>query len=355
MRVPVVVLAGVDPVAVAATTVALQFDLPDTVVVRHHIAVDRQVLTRTVSDAGGALEERRVELEHACVTCAIREDIVPTLDRLARDGRWQSVVVHLPVGAEPRQLCTVLAQDSRLARFLRVSAVVTVVSAAHPVRDLLGDDLLVERGHHCSHDDTRGVGEVLSAMVEYADAVVFDGPVQPVARGLVETLARPGAEVVEGAGSLEVARLVGRLHQHSTNESWVAPARRGPLPLVPAEGVWQVDLRSPLPFHPGRLLTSIESIGGGAHRSRGCFWLPTRPGQVLQWDGAGGQLSIGQHGSWGQHSRLTRLVVTGVGIAPPQLRHAFADLLVRPGEDARLGDGGEDGFEPWLGPIRRVA
>ncbi|WGX96288.1 GTP-binding protein [Nocardioides sp. L-11A] len=354
MRVPVVLLGGVDPEAMAATMVGLQFDLPGAVACRHSIDVERGVLTRTVSDLSGVVETHETLLEHACVSCAIREDIVPTLERLARDGRWQSIVAHLPVGAEAAHLCAALTWDTRLARFLRVSAVVTAVGARHPVRDLLGDDLLAERGHHCAPDDRRGVGEVLSAMVEYADVVAFDDAVDPVARGLVATLARPDATVVEGGHGLGGDVLVGRLHQHARTDAWTDPARTDVLPDVRGEGVWRVDLQSLRPFQPDRLLDSLEQLGGGSHRSRGCFWLPSRPGRVLEWDGAGGQLSIGDHGSWGTRGPFTRIVLTGVGVAPTHLRSAFDGLLLTSGEPVTW-PAGEDGFEPWLGPIREVA
>src|SRR5687768_3257010 len=115
MRVPVVLLCGVEPTSMASTMVGLQFDLPGAVAVRHSIDVDRQVLTRTVSDVTGVVEQQEVELDHACVSCAIREDIVPTLERLARSGRWRTIVAHLPVGAEPTQVCRVLSADARVA------------------------------------------------------------------------------------------------------------------------------------------------------------------------------------------------------------------------------------------------
>lgn len=354
MRVPVVLLAGVDPDAMAATMVGLQFDLPGAVAVRHAIDVERGVLTRTVSDLTGVVETHETLLEHACVSCAIRADIVPTLERLARDGRWHSIVAHLPVGAEAAHLCSVLTWDTRLARFLRVSAVVTSVGSAHPVRDLLGDDLLADRGRHCAQDDRRGVGEVLAAMVEYADVVVFDDAVDPVASGLVSALVRPGVPVVQGAHGLDSSTLTGRLHQHVRTDAWTSPTRTDGLTDVRTEGIWQLDLRSARPFHPERLLDSLERLGAGPHRSRGCFWLPTRRGRVLEWDGAGGQLSIGDHGSWGRSEPFTRIVLTGVGAAPEHLRPAFAHLLATPTEGGAWSVG-EDGFEPWLGPIREVA
>lgn len=355
MRTPVVLLSGVDPDAMAAALVGLQFDLPGAVALRHHIDVERQVLTRTVSDMTGVIEQHETLLEHACVSCAVREDILPTLERLARDGRWQSIIAHLPASADAGHLCAVLAADTRLARFLRVSAVVTAVGTRHPVRDLLGDDLLVDRGHHCSHEDRRGVGEVLAAMVEYADVVVFDDTPDPVADGLARTLARPGATIVDGGHGLDASLLSGRLHRPSRTDAWIDPTRRDALPDVRAEGIWRLDLQSLQPFHPDRLLDSLELLGGGAHRSRGCFWLPTRPDRALEWDGAGGQLSIGDHTGWGRRTPFTRIVVTGVGVAPAHLRQAFDDLLATPEESRPGWRVPEDGFEPWLGPIREVA
>ncbi|MCR1783481.1 cobalamin biosynthesis protein CobW [Nocardioides carbamazepini] len=354
MRVPVVLLTGVDPDAMATTMVGLQFGLPDAVAVRHEIDPERGLLTRTVSDLSGVVETHELLLEHACVTCAIREDIVPTLERLARDGRWHSIVAHLPVGAEAGHLCSVLTWDTRLARFLRVATVVTALGTRHPVRDLLGDDLLADRGLHCAADDRRGVGEVLAAMVEYADVLTFDDGPDPVARGLVEALARPGVPVLEGGHGLESRQLLGSLHQRAHSDDWTSPTRAHALPDIRTEGVWRVDLRAPRPFHPDRLLESLELIGGGAHRSRGCFWLPTRSGRALEWDGAGGQLSIGDHAGWGRRAAFTRIVLTGVGAAPAHLRPAFEELLVAEGERGTWSVS-EDGFEPWLGPIRQVA
>ncbi|WGY02507.1 GTP-binding protein [Nocardioides sp. QY071] len=354
MRIPVVLLSGVDPEAMAAAMVGLQFDLPSAVACRHTIDVERGVLTRTVSDLTGVVETHETLLDHACVSCAIRADILPTLERLARDGRWRSIVAHLPVGAEAAHVCSALAHDTRVARHLRVSTVVTAIGSREPVRDLLGDDLLAERGHHCASDDRRGVGEVLAAMIEHADVVAFDGPADPVARGLVRTLARPDAAVLDGVHAVGGEVLLGRLHQHDRTLSWSSPVRTGALTDVRAEGVWRVDLQSLQPFHPGRLRTSLGRIGTGAHRSRGCFWLPSRPGRALAWDGAGGQLSIGDHASWGARRAFTRIVLIGVGTAPTDLRPAFDHLLLTPGEAVASPDG-EDGFEPWLGPIRDAA
>lgn len=349
-------LTGVDPEALATTMVGLQFDLPGAVAVRHHIDVERGVLRRIVSDVTGVVEQAEIDLEHACVSCALREDVLPTLERVARSGRWSTIVGHLPVGAQADQVCGVLAHDTRLARHLRVAAVVTALDGRRVVDDLLGDDLLAERGTHTAYDDRRGVGEVASAMVELADVTVAVGPTDDRSLGLLRALARPGSVVAAGTEQLDSTALTGRLHHHAETLAWSSPGFEQALLPLADEGIWRVDLRAPYPLHPDRLLDELELLGGGRHRSRGSFWLPTRPGRLLVWDGSGGQLSVGDGGPWESRTPRTRLVLTGVGAAPAGLREVFEGLLLRPDEAA---DGrwrvSHDGFEPWLGEIRDVA
>jgi G3E family GTPase len=357
MRTPVVLITGVDPEPMAAVAVGLQWDLPNAVVVRHHIDVERQVLQRVVSDVSGVVEREEIELEHACVSCAIREDVVPTIERCARDGRWKTVLAHLPVGAEAGQVCAVMAWDTRLARHVRVASVVTALAGEDLVEDLLGDALLYERGRHSSEEDARGVGEVACGMVEYADVVVVSAPGSTTGLDLVRTLARPDATVVAGSEFVEAAHVVGSLHDHTRTSAWTSPLATPELSATPS-GIWRLELSSPRAFHPDRLLADLERLGAGRHRSRGCFWLPTRPDRAVVWDGAGGQLSIGTGEPWGRRTPLTRLVLVGVGTPPAHLGAAFEQLLVRPGEallDGRSRHVAEDGFEPWLGEIRGVA
>lgn len=358
MRTPLLVVTGLDPVAMDSTLMSLAWDLPRAVSVRHRIDPHSQVLTRTVSDTSGLLEQEQIQLQHACVGCALREDIMPTLERLARDGRWSAIVSGLPTATEAGQLAHILATDSRLARHLKLSAVLAAVGTGDIVRDLLSDDLLRDRDLHTNPDDDRGVGEVACAQVEYADLVVLDADPGTEATELVRTLARPGVPLVAGADQLDAAALTPQRHQSSVNSRWCSPAFEIDLPALDSRHSWRLDLSSPRPFHPDRLMDHIERLGTGAHRSRGSFWVPTRPGELLEWSGAGGRLSIGSYGTWGSRTPATRLIFTGLGEAPSGLASTFEDMLLTPTE-ALLDQHGwgvlEDGLEPWLGDIRDVA
>ena len=357
MRTRLLVVTGVDPLAMDSVLMTLAWDLPRTVSVRHRIDPHSQVLSRTVSDVDGVLEQEHVRLEHACVSCALREDILPTLERLARDGRWSSIVAGLPTATEAQQLSHALGTDSRLARHLQLSSVVAAVSSADTVASLLGDTLLRERDVHTNPYDDRGLGEVGCAQVELADHVVLDADPGAEALDLVRALARPGAPVVVGATGLDVAEVAAGRHHPVLARTWSAPERDAPVPDLGPGHAWRLELRSSRPFHPERLLDRIEDLGSGPFRSRGTFWVPTRPGDVLEWSGSGGQLSIGGYRPWGRRVPATHLLHTGVGTPPPALRSAFESILLTPTESAEQQhwDVAADGLEPWLGDIRDVA
>ncbi len=352
--VPVVLISGVDETSMAVVAATLLWDMPNAVAVRHEIDAERSLLVRVLSDASGVLEREEIDIEHACVSCAIREDVVPTLDRIARAGIWGSVLAQLPVTAEATQVCRVIGSAPHEHRHLRIAASIVALDGANACDDLLGEDLLADRNLSTQPDDRRGVGEVACAMVEYADVVVLLGNTPAAARDLVDALRRPSCLTVVTAADIRSADLMRGIHNHQVSEVWAATVRRHPLPKGGASSAWILDLWSERPLHPERLREAIPGLGAGRRRSRGCFWLPTRATQVCAWDGAGGQLSIGPAARWGSRDPLTRLVIVGLDDGRDDLERIFRNCLLNDSEIEQRGkywDVRLDGFEPWLGSI----
>lgn len=357
MRTSLILVTGVDPVAIDATLLSLAWDLPDAVTVRHRIDPETQVMTRTVSDGGGVVEEVRTELEHACLGCALREDIAPTIVRLARSRRWRTVVSGLPVATEAHDVVHAVTTDPKLARHLRLSCVVHAAGRADAGADLLTSDSLRDRGLHLEPDDDRGVGEVGCAQLELADLVVLDGEVDGDSLDLVRALARPGVPVVAGSERLDGRLLVEQRRDNHAASAWASPELDVDLPALVDSRAWRLELTSSRPFHPDRLLDHLERLADGPRRSRGSFWTPTRPADVLEWSGTGGQLSIGCYSPWGRRTPRTRLLLTGLGTPPVDLAGAFDAMVLSETEMSDLARWTvpEDGLEPWLGDIRDVA
>lgn len=360
MPTPLYLVTGLHAESMAAATLGLQFDLPDPVVVRHELDVAAGTLRRTVSDITGVLEREVVRLEHACVSCAVREDVLPTLERLGQLGRWRAIVVHLPVAADGLSVCRVLGADRGVAPSVRVAGVVVALDGPGVIGDLLEDDLLSERFPVAAAEDERGVGEVLAAMVEYADLIAVFGDPGEDGADLLRLLARPGVRLGAGWPELPAGVLLAGLHDHRASEQWVAEVYQGRWREAEGPFAWRMELTTTLPLHPKRFRERVPALGSGRLRTRGCFWVASRPGQVGVWDGAGGQVSIGSHGSWGSARPLTRLLFTGLVAddVRPRLREAFDEVLLTDDEMGVRGPRWEvarDGLEPWLGATTRAA
>ncbi|MGL5810470.1 MAG: GTP-binding protein [Nocardioides sp.] len=356
-RIPVILVCGIHEGAMLSASISLQLGLPDAVSVRHTIDPERETLTRVVSDLSGVIEHEQIDLAHACPSCAIREDIVPTLERLAAQGRWSSVVACLPIAAGAVQVCRVLDHAPREVRHVAIAAVLTALDGTTVTEDLLGEDLLDDRGLATSQDDRRGVAEAASALVEYADLVCLTARPDSDELALIAALARPRIPVVTDPSLLDAPGLADGVHRPEVVEAWVAEVRRGALPPLTESGVWRLDLCSERPFHPIRFHDELTVLGGGPRRSRGCFWLPTRPRAVCVWDGAGGQASVGSIREWGGERPFTRITVLGLDGSRQEVVRAFHRCLLTDDELATRGlDWREswDGLEPWLGPIETV-
>lgn len=297
--VPVIVVAAMDAVLRQSFCAGLLLDLGDAVVVQHDLRFGTVggAVRRVVLDRGGVVYDDEQQLEHACVACAVREDLVPTVAQLAQDGRWRTVVVALPVTADPQTVVGALNRASESADLgpARVACVVSLADAETLPADLFGDDLLVERGSALGEIDRRSVGEALARQLECADLVGVTGALDTAVSAVVERLAPEAGRPLPWADIAGAGLTSRRL-------PWAVARRRTDPLLLPrvglpdGEGVWSLSLRSSAPFHPGRLMAGIEDLGCGRIRSRGHFWLPTRPDEICEWDGAGGQLSVGAYG-----------------------------------------------------------
>ncbi|MEZ0492058.1 GTP-binding protein [Kineococcus sp. TBRC 1896] len=348
-RLQVTIVTSVHPLPRDLTTAAVVCDVPDAVVLRYDLGAEG--LRRVVSDFGGLVEDVRVPLEHACLGCAQREEIVPTVAAIAANERWSTLVLALPVGGDPTPVVAALTAAPELQDVAVLRGVVAAVDAGQLVDDLLGEDLLSERGLGLGEDDERAVGEALAEQLAEADVVLTDGVADRRGRDLMAHVCGPRVPVLglEGVDPRVLTMPCGG-EVRSAARADPLTARRHP--VTDTAQVWTLELVSPRPFHSARLLERIEDLGAGRLRARGTFRITTRPHVVCAWEGAGGQLSVGEVGPWSPGDRGTHLVVTGTDWGERRrIQQAFAEVLATREEEQAVAAtvGVEDGFEPWLG------
>ncbi|WP_268219028.1 CobW family GTP-binding protein [Streptomyces sp. EMB24] len=315
---PVVIVAGIHSEARRKVVEHLLHLVPHSVALRHDLstAADGTVL-RQVRDASGELSREEAPLVNDCACCALREDLVPELERLADAGLTRLAVVELWDSVEPKGMAEVVVQHG--ADAVRLTNVITAVDPALVLPCLGNGDDLADAGLAAAAGDQRTVGDTWARQLEYSPvlAVVESEDADDEDRALLTQL-HPTARQVS-AGSPELARLAFA----GFDVEAAAAAQHPACALLPQEadeaGVTTLVWRRHRPFHPERLYQALEDLCCAAVRSRGRFWLADHPDTLLAWDAAGGALCVESAGPW-----LVSLSDAAWEMVPPVRRAAAA-------------------------------
>ncbi|WP_246595099.1 CobW family GTP-binding protein [Actinoplanes auranticolor] len=309
----VTVLAGFSAEATAAIGRSLLVTDRRLLLVSHDMRRVRDgVVRRTVRTADAVLEQEVVELVHGCVSCTLREDVLPTLLRLARQRPDSDILLALPPVIEPEAVAAACAHAGA-GEQLRFDSYVTVVEAAGFLDDLASTEDLRDRDLHAADEDRRGVAEVVVRQVEYADTIVVWGHPQHDAlddarlTALLHRLAPWATHLRVGdTGRVDCTALAARLRRtgrHDPRTPGILGRALEGFPIGiddPAgeHGANSVLFRSRRPFHPVRLHEALEDLTTEALRVRGQFWIASQPDTAIGWESAGGGVSLGTLGYW---------------------------------------------------------
>ncbi|MEV6353148.1 CobW family GTP-binding protein [Streptomyces hydrogenans] len=317
-RLPVVIVAGLHTGARTEVVDRLLETVPGSVALHHDLAgaPDGSVL-RVIRDAGGTVSRGETPLVNDCACCALREDLVPELERMADGGTTRLAVVELWDSVEPKAMAEVIAGHGgdRLA----LTNVITAVDPALVLPYLANGDDLAEGGLAAAATDRRTVGDTWARQLEYAPvlAVVDSDEADDEDRALLAQLHPTARHVPADSGELARVALAG------FDVEAAAAAQHPACALLPQEadeaGVATLVWRRHRPFHPERLYEALEDLCCAAARSRGRFWLADRPDTLLGWDAAGGALCVESAGPW-----LASLPDAAWELVPPVRRAAAA-------------------------------
>ncbi|KOG83506.1 MULTISPECIES: GTP-binding protein [Streptomyces] len=316
-KLPVVIVCGLHAEARREVVEGLLRDVPHSVALHHDLSsAGGGTVRRSLRDAGGELASGEARLVNDCACCALREDLVPELERLAGDGRTRLAVLELWDSVEPRSMAEVIAAHTEAAEVTNVFA---AVDPALVLPCLSNGDDLAEAGLAAAATDWRTVGDTWARQVEYAPvlAVTPNPAADEEDRALLRQL-HPTARQF-AAGSVDLARCASA----GFDVEAAAAAQHPACALLPQEadeaGVSTLVWRRHRPFHPERLFDALEEVSCAAARSRGRFWLADRPDTLLSWDAAGGALCVENTGPW-----LASLPDAAWSMVPPYRRAAAA-------------------------------
>lgn len=303
-------------------------------VVLHDLLEDGLVIRRLFRD-GAQLERAETRLEHGCLSCTVRLDLLPTVARLASEG-----VGHAIIGLPPAVAAEMAITSLRTALGRRVTVdSVVLACAADALEDHIWDHhTLFESGFTPVPDDQRTAGEFLIGELGFSDTVLLAGvdvlPPDPAlelrGRQLIRELA-PHADVVQHAGDIRRGR-----HDYQSALSRVAPGSVR-IPGASAPPFATVTHRAARPLHPERFKQALTSLAAGCCWLRGRLWIAAAPEVRIAIQGIGPRVWLENTGPWPAYgAHRTAPDLAGKADAQPDRRPEHGDrgsILAATGEN----------------------
>ena len=270
-----------------------------------------------VRDGGANLsrtDEALVEMSNGCICCTLRDDLLQEVTRLAAEGRFDYLLIESTGISEPLPVAATFDfRDERgfsLGDVAKIDTMVTVVDAAHLLKDYSSSDFLVDRGESLGDDDDRPLVQLLVDQIEFADVIILNKTdiISPddldTVRKLVRSL-NPDADIVESAfGNVPLDKVVGtgrfdfeKAHDHPL---WAKELYgfKEHVPETEEYGIESFVYRGRQPFDPGKLFEFFNEPWPNVVRAKGFFWLATRPDWLGEVSQAGALVRHSGVGTW---------------------------------------------------------
>lgn len=249
-------------------------------------------------------EEKLVEMSNGCICCTLREDLLLEIRKLALEGRFDYLLIESTGISEPLPVAetfTFTEEDgSSLSDIATLDTMVTVVDAANFLNDFDEARHLQETGEHLGEDDERSVTDLLVDQVEFADIILIsktdlvDASTLQRLTGVLRSLNTEAEIIPIEQGQIEPERILGTgkfsFERAQQAPGWLKEMRGEHIPETEEYGISSFTYSARRPFHPARFHDFIhgDRIEGKLIRSKGYFWLASRPEFALQWNQAGG-------------------------------------------------------------------
>ena len=272
-----------------------------------NLVASENVLSRT--------EEKLVEMSNGCICCTLREDLMEEVERLAREQRFDYLLIESTGISEPipvAQTFSFVDEDNGidLSAFSYVDTMVTVVDAANFFNDFGSPETLEDRELTDIEGDDRTIVNLLTDQVEFANVIILN-KIDMVSeehlgilRGTLQKL-NPGAQIIEtNFSEIDPMRILntGLFDFEEAEESagWIEELNKEEhTPETEEYGIGSFVYRTKLPFDPERFWQFFQTkFPSNIIRSKGLFWIASRPNQALIWGQAGGSIRTDSAGLW---------------------------------------------------------
>lgn len=260
-------------------------------------------------------EEKLVEMSNGCICCTLREDLMVEVEKLAKEDRFDYLLIESTGISEPvpvAQTFSFVDEENGidLSKFSYIDTMVTVVDAFNFFKDFGSPEMLVDRELTDMDGDDRTIVNLLTDQVEFANVIILNKAdlVTEETLGLLRSTIKklnPAAKIIESSYSKVSSKEIlntGLFDFEEAEQSagWLEELNKEEhTPETEEYGISSFVYRSRKPFDPVRFFSYVQDkFPNTIIRSKGLFWMASRPEQALIWGQAGGSLKADSAGVW---------------------------------------------------------
>jgi G3E family GTPase len=249
-------------------------------------------------------EEKLVEMSNGCICCTLREDLLEEVTKLAQEGRFDYLVIESTGISEPLPVAetfTFADEDGvSLSDVADLDTMVTVVDGVNFLKDYDEAKYLQDMGESLGEEDERSVADLLVDQVEFADVILISktdlaSPFDIERLTAILKTLNTDAKIVpicEGQVDIEQVLNTGLFNFERAQQApgWLKEMRGEHVPETEEYGIASFTYEARRPFHPEKFHQFLHGTDqyGKLIRSKGYFWLASRPEFAGQWSQAGG-------------------------------------------------------------------
>ncbi|MBE9466158.1 GTP-binding protein [Dyadobacter subterraneus] len=263
-------------------------------------------------------EERLVEMSNGCICCTLREDLMIEVEKLAKEKRFDYLLIESTGISEPVPIAQTFSfvDDENgidLSKWAEIDCMVTVVDAFNFSKDFGSLDTIISRDLNDDQSDNRTIVNLLTDQIEFADVIILNKSDLVSTAHLAELKAvinalNPSARLIESSFSkIEAKEILNtglfNYDEASQSAGWIQELNKlengTHIPETEEYGINSFVFRDKRPFHPERFWNYLtQNWPAGIIRSKGLFWIASRPSDALNWSQAGGSLRAEGAGVW---------------------------------------------------------
>lgn len=257
-------------------------------------------------------EEKLVEMSNGCICCTLREDLLEEVTRLANAGKYDYLVIESTGISEPLPVAETFTfsdeEGNSLSDVARLDTMVTVVDALNFLNDYDQAKSLQEVGESIGEEDERSVADLLIEQVEFADILLISKidliSAKELARlkGILQALNTQATQIAIENGQVPIKQVLATgkfsFEQAQQAPGWLKELRGEHVPETQEFAISSFVYQARVPFYPEKFYQFINNrnLAGKLIRSKGFFWLATRPKLAGSWSQAGGMARHGVAG-----------------------------------------------------------